>query len=107
MSVLEGIRKSFGPGLPDERPAISESVEVAHKDQLGQWKPWVMRYRHPVEGYRQGTIYASSIRMAEKVGRRWCANQESVGPGKTYTFVNVSDPVLADETILTPEDLIE
>ena len=64
-------------------------------------KQWALRFKrsnHPAES---GLIEASSEELAEAVGRKWCET-ESVGLLQPCRFISVSNPVLADESILLP-----
>ena len=66
-------------------------------------RQWVLRYKygnHPAEG---GIILASSRERAEEVGRAWCL-KKGAGQMQIVRFIGVEDPVLADESILTPHE---
>jgi len=77
--------------------AVSEAPEKPEKPNKQQ--QWTLRYKfgnHPAE---TGIIEASSFEKAEEVGRMWCL-KKGIGEMKGCRYISVSNPILADESIL-------
>ena len=99
-AVLSETVESPRRGRP---PKTMFHVKQSERENQSVQKPWVLRYKYGNHPAQTGTILASSAELAEAVGRAWCL-KKGAGQMQVVRYISVEDPVLADETILTPHE---
>ena len=81
---------------------VTDSQPLRGRPPNPKQKQWVLRYKEGNHPAQSGTISASSLELAERVGRLWCLKKSS-GQMHTVRFIAIEDPILADESILGDE----